>query len=282
MSTFDATASEGTSSASDRGTQRAAAVTVHDAGSLAPLLAHAGTAAHPTDCVIASGALQRRVIKRRLAAHGRRRDRLAITTPVELAMTLSETSPADATLLDRTDRLRLLEELGATRSAVREPFETLLSAPPETVPADIETYRRIVERHTGFHSTRIQALKQALAAAPAPARTAAVTGAVAVEQAYRERHGAAPTRMARLRRAIRHVATEAGVPWQAAYPTVERVWLLTVGVPEATLIDLLAVLADHTSLAIHLLGHPAVAPAVRRRLPAVLGVAAPGREVVTT
>jgi len=160
--------------------------------------------------------LHRRNLRDRLRRLEAPQSAFVFAEPLGVARRLTDDTEANTECLDQIDRLHYSEELlAAARDEGREWYRDLavsmgtkLTADPEAV----ERVRAAVETTTGFHPTRLTALRDTAAALDSPAREdalARIEAAVSLQAALAERTDVAATSDAVMRGASGHSLTTA-------------------------------------------------------------------------
>lgn len=260
-------------------------VTVHQ-DDLAPLLDRGAHAESPTELVLMPLDLHRRVFKQRLSSAEMPRDAHRLTEPVDVAgRVLEPTGDSQPSIVDRIDRIPLLEELLRTETAAADAFERVLGTPAAESVKSVEQARTEIESVTGYHPTRVGALRKWCASrATPPARDGRdlLEATLTIEERLRERTGKATSTGAVVRRAARVLSSGDVARWESVYPSVERVWVCGLSTIPASLVDLVASILATTNVEAHLVTRPVSGPVLAERLWDGVAVADPGQEVFQT
>lgn len=241
----------------------------------------------PREFVLTTVQPHRRNLRDRLRDADRPQSSFEFARLIEVARQVAGTANAETESLDRIDRLQALESILETArddgadwyTDVAVSMGTDLPERPET----FEALRAEVETITGFHPHRLEALRSEADRVSAPAdrdSRARLDAAVAAQRALAERVADAPSSDTVVRNATRELAAHGDETWNEAYGTVERVTVAGVASMSATLADFLRVLGEETDVDVHLHLRAATGPAIRKRLPGLCAVPAPGDEVI--
>lgn len=256
--------------------------TVHN-GSLEPLLDRGGHAHQPTELVIAPNDLHQRTLKQRFARARQPRDTIRCVSPIDIAtelQTASQNNPPE--LLDRVDRLPLLEHLLEETDAPAARLTRVLGVAPRENVDQVEQARNTIETITGYHPTRVAAIREWCTQHDAPAANDCrdlLEGVLGMEQELRARTDEMTSQGALVRKACQRILTQEGQSWDTAFPTIERLWLCGISIPAASLLDLVAAVGRATDVDLHLHVRPVSGTLIRDRLPELLAVPQPGQEV---
>lgn len=265
------------------------------------LLDRARRTASPSELVIASVQLHQRNLQRRLREAAEPRDAFDFVDPESVGeRILSATDGTDGTdethgihethethvSLDRIDRLSLLRSLtdsGSTGGSELPPAVRELGVGGrESGEQHVEQIRSEVESMTNFHPTRVDALRNATSNIRAPIDDEAdslIDGGIAIETALRERTSKAVSKADLLRRATRYVDGTDGGAWQAAFPEIDRVSFVGVSSVSAPYVDLLHAMLAATDVSVEIHLRPGTEAFLDDRLPELLAIDGPGREV---
>lgn len=260
-------------------------ITLHN--DLSALVQRGDHASTPTDLVIAPVDLHRRTIKHRFTAASRPRDTITLTRPIRVAKRLfeSELGNTPPPIVDRVDRVRLLENLLEEDGEGRERFRRVLGPDPAAAAKLVDQARTELETMTGYHPQRLSAIREYCnqhdGVATRDLRDL-VEGTVAIEKRLRIVTDRAPSKATLLRQACQIVHERVTDVWSEAYPAIDRLWICGLSTLSASLVDLLATVRSETDVDVHLQLRRASAPVLRRRLPALLSVDKPGTEVFDT
>ncbi|MFD1571228.1 hypothetical protein [Halorubrum laminariae] len=245
------------------------------------LLERADRTATPTELVLAPTELHRRNLQRRLRERARPQNAFDFADPETVAEELLSATDSTPTSLDRVDRLALLQSLPAATPDQPPGLQPLLSTQHDTGPQQLEQIRGEIESMTNFHPDRIAALREVtdeFAPPIADEATTLVDGGLAVEMWLRGQTAKAVSKTALLRRATRRLDGGDEV-WTDRYPTIERVSLVGVSSIPAPEVDFLHGLCTATTVEIELHLRPGTAEYLTTRLPDLLSIERPGREV---
>lgn len=260
------------------------------------LLDRARRASTPSELVVAPVQLHQRNLQRRLREAARPQGGFAFTDPESIGRSVAREAGGTTRSLDRIDRLALLGSRSPSESPAspddsgpssgdadaRPTFRERLGTGGDTGARHVEQVRSTIESMTNFHPDRIGALRAAARdrRPPVDADAAAlVDAAVDAERALRDRARGAVSRVDVLRRATRDVDRTGGAAWTAAYPDIERVSIVGVSTLSAPYVDLVCAVLATTTVDVELHLRPGTGPFLDERLPALLAVDGPGREV---
>ncbi|MFC7185993.1 hypothetical protein [Halorubrum yunnanense] len=244
------------------------------------LLERADRTATPTELVLAPTELHRRNLQRRLRERAQPQNAFEFADPETVAEELLAATDSTPTSLDRVDRLALLRSLPSEPADQPPGLHPLLSTQHDTGPQQLEQIRVELESMTNFHPDRIAALRDVtdeFASPIADEATTLVDGGLAVETWLRDT-AKAVSKTALLRRATRRLDGDDEV-WTDRYPDIERVSLVGVSSIPAPEVDFLHGLCTATTADIELYLRPGTAEYLTTRLPDLLSIERPGREV---
>lgn len=254
-------------------------------GSLDPLLDRGGHAQHPTELVVTPGDLHRRTIKHRFERAKQPRDTIDCVEPADIAeRVLVADGGTTPTLLDRVDRIPLLEALLQEMDTATAMLARVLGTAPQQTVSRVERARTAIETTTGYHPVRIAGLRDWCADRETPVAADCrdlLAGVLAVERQLRAQTDHATSQGMLVRQVCRTLRECNGRNWGEAFPTIERLWLCGVTTLSATLADLVAAIGTATAVELHLHTRPVSGALLRDRLPEIFAVPDPGREVFT-
>ncbi|MDB2276403.1 hypothetical protein PM022_18095 [Halorubrum ezzemoulense] len=245
------------------------------------LLNRADRTATPTELVLAPTELHQRNLQRRLRERTQPQNAFEFVDPKTVAEVLLGAADPAPTSLDRVDRLALLQSLPTTTPDQPSGLRPLLAARRDTGPQQLEQIRSEVESMTNFHPDRIAALRDVtdeFATPIADEATSLVDGGLAVETWLRDQTDKAVSKTALLRRATRRLIDGDEV-WTDCYPDIERISLVGVSSIPAPEVDFLYGLCTATTADIELHLRPGTSEYLTARLPDLLSIDYPGREV---
>ncbi|MFC7198813.1 hypothetical protein [Halospeciosus flavus] len=252
--------------------RRTASLTVHVCRE-STLVSWARRSPVATDLVLTPEQLHRRNLKYTLADAAQPRSSLRFVPPVDVAAAVAPGDADEWRTLDRTDRLRLLEELlvdpDAEIESLRTAFGTNLAAHTEAV----EAAREELDVVAGGAATRADALREVAAGLSTPAAretTALLDGLQAVELTLADRTERAVSAVPVLRAGREALAATDGRAWEEAYPTVERLSVAGVSTVGSALLDFLGHVAAFTDVEVHLFLRAGTGPRIAERLDARL------------
>jgi ATP-dependent helicase/nuclease subunit B len=236
----------------------------------AELVERASRARHPTDIVLAPEQFHRGNLKRAIADAQQPRSSLALLTPATVASEIvSPESGTDPTVLDRTDRLRLLAEILDAQSddvlRLCQVFGTSLTTQLE----QIEAARAELSLLTGYQPSRLSAFERVCTEIDTVARLDALdllTGISSLEEHLRNRVDAYVSPEAVLETGCEVLRDSGGDIWQDHYPAVERVNVVGVSTLGTPLLDFLAALGRETTVTVHLYLRAYTGPRIANRL----------------
>lgn len=246
------------------------------------LLDRAERTVTPTELVLAPTELHQRNLQRRLRERARPQHAFEFGDPETVAEELLATADTTPTSLDRVDRLALLQSLSEETTDQPPGLRALLSTQQATGPQQLEQIRSEIESMTNFHPDRIAALRGVIdefAASIGDEATTQIDGGVAIETWLRRRTAKAVSKTALLRQATRHLDQSGGELWTDCYPDIERISLVGVSSIPAPEVDLLHGLCTATTVDIELYLRPGTGEFLTTRLPDLLSIESPGREV---
>jgi len=259
-------------------------LTIHEQD-LAPLLKRGNHAQKPTDLVFAPVAIHRRTLKHRFISANKPRDTLRLTDPVDVAFELvSRTNDCDPEILDRIDRIPLLEQLLQNNSDARTHFRKVLGKPPVTAINEVEQARTRIETVTGYHPKRVRDIRgwckhrHSTDAADVADR---LEGTLAIEHQLREETDHATSTESLIRRASRGLVESDGRSWRERYSSIERLWVCGLSTLSVTMTDFIAAILATTDVEAHLHARHTSSPLHAAGLPDRFDVDAPGTEVFT-
>ncbi|MDB2253030.1 hypothetical protein PM033_14885 [Halorubrum ezzemoulense] len=245
------------------------------------LLNRADRAATPTELVLAPTELHQRNLQRRLRERTQPQNAFEFVDPKTVAEVLLGAADPAPTSLDRVDRLALLQSLPTETADQPSGLRPLLAARRDVGPQQLEQIRSEVESMTNFHPDRIAALRDVtdeFATPIADEATTLVDGGLAVETWLRNQTDKAVSKTALLRRATRRLIGGDEV-WTDCYPDIERISLVGVSSIPAPEVDFLYGLCTATTADIELHLRPGTSEYLTMRLPDLLSIDYPGREV---
>lgn len=266
------------------------ALTTH-VGDEERLLDRAERASSPSELVIAPVQLHRRNLQRRLREAADPRDAFEFTDPESTAEAVLARTDEAHVALDRVDRLSLLRSPTDTGGIAAAKLPPAVRGMDVDEPAGddrtrdarhAEQVRSEVESMTNFHPARIDALRDATGELRAPIDAesdALVARGIGIETALRERTDDGVSRAELLRRATRRIDRTDGAAWGAAFPSIDRVSFVGVSSVSAPYVDLLHAILAATDVAVEVHLRPGTGPFLEGRLPELLAVDDPGREV---
>lgn len=255
------------------------------------LLDRAERTSSPSELVIAPVQLHRRNLQRRLREAADPRDAFEFTDPESAAEAVLARTDGTHVALDRVDRLSLLRsptDPGGIAASELSPAVQGVDVDGRAVDdrtrdaQHAEQVRSEVESMTNFHPARVDALRDATddLRAPIDAESdALVARGIGIEAALRERTDDAVSRADLLRRATRRIDRTDGSAWAAAFPAIDRVSFVGVSSVSAPYVDLLHAILAATDVAVEVHLRPGTGPFLEGRLPELLAVDGPGREV---
>jgi len=234
------------------------------------LVERAERAPQPTDIVLAPEQFHRRNFKRAIAEANRPRSSLALQTPATVAQELVRAGQGTApTVLDRTDRLRLIEEIVEEPPGEVAHLQRVFGASLPTQLARIEAAREELSLLTGYQSARLSAFERVCANVDSVARLDAQdlrTGITSLQEHLRSQSDAYVSPATLLEAAQMLVEESNGDIWQERYPTVERLNVVGVSTLGTPLLALLAALGEETAVTVHLYLRAATGPRIANRL----------------
>lgn len=245
------------------------------------LLERADRTATPTELVLAPTELHQRNLQRRLRERARPQNAFDFADPETVAEDLLSATDSTPMSLDRVDRLALLQSLPSETTEQPPGLRPLLSTQHDTGPQQLEQIRSEIESMANFHPDRIGALRDVtneFAAPIADEATTLVDGGLAVETWLRGQTAKPVSKTALLRRATRRL-DEGGEVWIDRYPDIERISLVGVSSLPAPEVDFLHRLSTATAVEIELHLRPGTSEYLTTRLPDLLSIENPGREV---
>lgn len=259
-------------------------LTIHEQD-IDSLLGRGGHAREPTELVLAPVAIHRRTLKHRFVRANKPRDALRLTGPVDVAFELvTATNDCDPEILDRVDRIPVLEQLLQKNPDARNPFRQVLGKPPATAVNEVEQARTRIETVTGYHPKRVSAVRewcdrrQSTETADIADR---LEGTLAIERHLREETEHATSKESLVRRATRNLVESDGRAWRERYPSIERLWVCGLSTLSVTMTDFIAAILARTDVEVHLYTRHASGPLHANGLPERFDVEQPGTEVFT-
>lgn len=236
----------------------------------AELVECASRARQPTDIVLAPEQFHRGNLKRALADAQQPRSSLALRTPAAIAGEIIATkSGTDPTVLDRTDRLRLLAEILDAQpdgvSRLRRVFGSALTSQLE----QIEAARAELSLLTGHQPSRLSAVERVCTEIDTVARLDALDicmGISSLEEQLRKRVDAYVSPEAVLEAGCEVLRDAGGDVWKDHYPAVERVNVVGVSTLGTPLLDFLTTLGRETTVTVHLYLRAYTGPRIANRL----------------
>ncbi|WP_241686082.1 hypothetical protein [Halorubrum amylolyticum] len=246
------------------------------------LLDRAERAASASELVLAPVQLHHRNLQRRLREAARPQGAFEFTDPESVGRTVVAAADGSTAALDRVDRLSLLRSLARDGADLPAALRSLLVGGGDAGARRAERVRSEIESLTNHHPVRVEALRDAATGLDAPIDGDAarlVDGALRAEAALRDRGRAAVSTTALLRRATRRIDRSGGDAWDAAFPEAERVSIVGVGALSAPYVDLVSALLASTAVAVEIHFRPGTGAFLDARLPELLSVPDPGREV---
>ncbi|GAA0301751.1 hypothetical protein [Halarchaeum salinum] len=246
---------------------RTASVTVH-VGTTATLVERATRRAAATDLVLTPERLHERNLKRALAEHARPRSSLHLASPTAVAHRVAPHT-TDRGVLDRADRLRLLETVLDDRAVASEPLRSVFGTNPAAHAEAIEAAREelmTVAGEVGARRDALEVVADSLSTTAGQETQALLDGLVAVEDALAERADRDVSTAAALRAARDAIVRSDGAAWADAFPTIERLALAGVSTVGSPLLDFLGVVAASTDTDVHLFVRAGTGPRIADRL----------------
>ena len=237
----------------------------------AKLVERAERARQPTDIVLAPEQLHRRNLKRAIAETNRPRSSLALRTPATVGTELvSMDQQTDPTVLDRTDRLRLIEEIVGQQpddiSQLTRVFGTALTTQLE----QIEAARTEVSLLTGYQPSRLSAFENVCTSVDSVAGLDALdlfTGINNLEDHLRSQGDEYVSTAAVLEAGRKLLEASGGDIWRERYPSIERINVVGISTLGTPLLDFLTALGRETSVTVHLYLRASTGPRIANRLP---------------
>ena len=211
---------------------------------------------------VVPAAMHQRTLKQRLNLP-RQAPGLSLMDEREFARSLidSDSSPR---LLDRTDRMLMIQRVLETHPALQQQFKQVIRTPQDSLDSDVERARTRIERLTNFHPDRITALQQY--AEPQHMIDDLIDVLVQLERLIREWTTRYPSSDALLRAATRRLTATDGSVFADNYPSVESLRLGGLSTVSAALLDLLHVLELTTTVDVEIFGRPASGPVLQEQL----------------
>ena len=224
----------------------------------------------PTDIVLAPEQFHRRNLKRAIADANRPRSSLALLTPATVAGEIVATdSGTDPTVLDRTDRLRLVEEILDSQpgdvARLNRVFGASLTAQLER----IEAAREELSLLTGHQPSRLSAFESVCTGIESVASLDArdlLIGVSSLEQHLRDQVDVYASPEAVLETGRNLLRDSGGEIWRERYPAVERVNVVGISTLGTPLLEFLAALGRETSVTVHLYLRAYTGPRIANRL----------------
>lgn len=225
---------------------------------------------HPTDIVLAPEQFHRRNLKRAIADTHQPRSSLALLTPATVAGKIVATgSGTDPTVLDRTDRLRLIEEILGSQpgdvARLSQVFGASLTAQLER----IEAAREELSLLTGYQPSRLSAFESVCTDIDSVASLDALdllTGISSLTEHLRNGVDAYASPAAVLETGRNLLRDSGGDIWRERYPAVERVNVVGISTLGTPLLEFLAALGRETSVTVHLYLRAYTGPQIASRL----------------
>jgi ATP-dependent helicase/nuclease subunit B len=234
------------------------------------MVERAERAPQPTDIVLAPEQFHRRNLKRAIAEANRPRSSLALQTPATVAQELVRAGQGTApTVLDRTDRLRLIEEIVEEPPSEVAHLQRVFGASLPTQLARIEAAREELSLLTGYQPARLSAFERVCTNIDTVARLDAQdlhTGITSLQEHLRNQADAYISPAALLEAAQTLIEDSGGDIWREQYPTIERVNVVGISTLGTPLLALLAALEEETAVTVHLYLRAATGPRIANRL----------------
>lgn len=239
------------------------------------LVDRASRARKPTDIVLAPEQFHRRNLKRAIADAHRPRSSLALLTPATVAGEIVATDHGtEPTVLDRTDRLRLIEEILDSQPGEVSRLSRVFGTSLTTQLEQVEAAREELSLLTGYQPSRLSAFEDVCTTLDSVASLDALdllAGISSLEEHLQDRVDAYASPEAVLK-AARNVLKDAGGDvWRGRYPAVERVNVVGISTLGTPLLDFLATLGRETSVTVQLYLRAYTGPRIANRLPSRLG-----------
>lgn len=232
--------------------------------------------------MLAPTELHQRNLQRRLREAARPQNAFTFVDPETVAEELLAATDTTPTHLDRVDRLAILQSLPAELAEQPPGLRSLLDTRRDEGAQQLEQVPSEIESVTNFHPARVEAVRSVtdeFARPIADETTTLVNGGVAIERWIRGRTAKTVSKAALLRRATRHLDRTDDNPWTERYPDIEQVSFVGVSSISAPYVDFLHALCTATGADIEIHLRPGTGDFLTERLPELLTIDNPGREV---
>lgn len=246
------------------------------------LLERAREKSHPTEIVVAPVELHRRNLQRRLREENSPKDAFEFCDFVGLSRTVLDDRDFSTEAIDRIDRLESVRSILDDSAESAEAPGSLPAAASKQDPQHLEQIRADVESITNYNPGRIAAWRETGAKLyePIEAETDELLDtAVEIERRLRRNTSKSVSEMELVRRATRVLIWTGGYAWTQSYPDVTRVTVVGLSSISAPQADFLHALLKSTSLDVHVHFRERTGEYLTHRVPSLLEVENPGREV---
>lgn len=234
------------------------------------LVTHACRARRPTDIVIAPEQFHQRNLKRAIADAGQPRSSFTLLTPATIATEILTASHERPAVLDRMDRLRLIEELLDTQPAAVSRLTRVFGSAVADRPKEIETAREELSVLTGYSQSRLAALETVCDGIPTVASQDALDllhGVRELQEQLQDKVDGYVSSAAVLTRSSELLAGTDGDAWPDRYGEIERVNVVGISTLGTPLLEFLQTLERETTVTVHLYLRAQTGPRIADRLP---------------
>lgn len=244
------------------------------------LQSYATRAPSPTDIVLTPEQLHRRNLKRRLAEADQPWSSLKLCSPADLAtrvVGVAEGRPAET--LDRTDRLRLLEDVLETTPGDTDRLHMLYGSRLSAKADEIEAARSELALLAGSQLDRLADLEAVCSELDGVAEADArdyVAGIADLQRALRDETNAYLSDAALMQAGRDTVEETGGDAWRDVFGSIDRVHLAGVSTLGTPLLEFLVAVARETDTDVELFLRAGTGPRIADRLLSRLSLDQPG------
>jgi ATP-dependent helicase/nuclease subunit B len=256
-------------------------LTLH-VGEETQILERAREKSNPTEMVVAPVELHRRNLQRRFREADSPKDAFEFEDFVGLSQTVVGNREFSTESIDRIDRLAAVRDILDDSAESAESPGSLPPAARKQDPQHVEQIRADVESVTNFSPERIAAWRETTAGLNEPIDVETeelLDTAVEIERRLRSNTSKSVSEMELVRRATRFLIWSGGHVWTDPYPDVNRVTVVGLSSISAPQADFIHALLRSTSLDVHVHLRERTGEYLRRRIPSLLEVENPGREI---